>query len=271
MPFSLPFSLPPVSRDKIIFLGFMVAIFLAVGVANHFYQERPEAPKLIIVDVVNLAGRGNLPPLNDVMGKDSELSRMVNELSSVPAPQLFTKQNIVDAMIVQILFRWAGADMAQKEANGPYIDARIVAFLKRIGSFPVTSGPVTSGDGQTIDIKQAADLDQLWFKIFDHYRAPLLAQTAGKDIFGGRVSYDVNTDTLKIKGDLSPEFIGAFETELQSSNNSGEIMRSLLDFVDSTKGFANLSEKDQDLIMGIHASKKKVVIHDTPAAAEHPH
>jgi hypothetical protein len=244
----------------------MVAIFATVGIGNHFFKNAPQAPQIILVKTTSLAGRGNLPALNIVVSQDAQLKRMVDELAAVPATDVFTRHNDVDMMVAQILFRWAGADMAPKEQNGPYIDSRVVAFLRRIGSFPVTST-----EGPEIDIKQAANLEQLWFKIFEHYRVPLLAQTAAAPVFSGGVNYNPNADTLRVAGMVSPEFIRVFEEQLQISRNSGETMRVFLDFIDAAKGFNSLSEQEQDLIMSIDPPKTQATAEPTePAEAAIP-
>lgn len=251
----MQFSLTSISKQKLIFGLSMIAIFCAIGLANHYYKELPKAPILMVMNTLTLDGRGDLQPLHMVAGKDVRLQEMITKLSAVPASQIFTHESDVNLMVAEILFRWAEADMAQSGAYGPYIDARVAAFLKKIGSVPASYTP-----GTQIPIKDATNLTQLWFKVFDHYRIRLLAQTAGEAIYGGHVTYDLNRDKLIITGAVSPDFIHAFQFELLKSTNSGEHMRALLDFIDATKGFNTLTDQEQDLIMSVEVHKNPIAL-----------
>lgn len=245
-------NLPPVSKQKIVLIGTMVVIFIGVGVAQTLFKKLPtdQVPILMIMDTLTLAGHGDLAPLHMVAAKDNTLKKMIDDLSATPAVDMFSKQHDVDTKVADLLFRWAEADMAQKGSYGPYIDARVASFLRRMGSLPASFSP-----GTEIPIKDATNLTQLWFKVFDRYRIRLLAQTAGRSIYDGGVSYNLNTDMLTISHPISPTFIRSFQEELQTAGNSGEQMRALLDFIDATKGFDKLTDQEQDLIMSVEVKK----------------
>lgn len=252
----MQFSLSSIPKPKLIFAATMLAVFFGVGIAYNLAREIPKPPVLLLVNTLTLAGRGDLEPLHMVMLHDSSLKEMVTELGKVSPVDIFAKQPQVDMKVADILFRWAEADMAEKGAYGPYIDARVASFLRKIGSVPASFMP-----GTAIPIKDATNLTQLWFKVFDHYRIRLLAQTAGQKIFDGKIVYNMNTDALSIGGPISPVFVAALQEELQTANNSGEQMRSFLDFIDGTKGFSTLSEKEQDMIMSIEVKQTPEAVH----------
>lgn len=258
----MQFSLSSIPKTKVIFAATMLAVFFGVGIANYLAKEIPKPPVLLLVNTLTLAGRGDLDPLHMVMLHDNSLREMVAELGKVSPVDIFAKESQVDMKVADILFRWAEADMAEKGAYGPYIDARVASFLRKIGSVPASFMP-----GTEIPIKDATNLTQLWFKVFDHYRIRLLAQTAGQKIFDGKIVYNMNTNALSIGGPISPAFVAAFQEELQTAKNSGEQMRAFLDFIDGTKGFSTLSEKEQDMIMGIEVKTAPEAAHaDFPAA-----
>lgn len=266
MQFSLS-AIKSIPKTKVIFALTMVAIFCGVGIANQLAKEIPKAPVLMLMNTLTLAGRGNLEPLHMVTMHDASLKEMVDELGTVPPVDIFSKETAVNLKVANILFRWAEADMVEKGAYGQYIDARVAAFLRKIGSVPASFMP-----GTEIPVKDATNLTQLWFKVFEHYRIRLLAQTAGQSIYEGKTVYNMNTDALTINGTISPVFIGALREELQTARNSGEQMRAFLDFVDSTKGFTKLSDKEQDMIMSIEVKKSPDNAHaDIPAQSGAQH
>jgi hypothetical protein len=252
VPREMQFTLPALSKQKLILVAAIVILVcgVGVGVSQLFFKKQPEASVPVTVDTLTLAGRGDLQPLHIVAAKDNTLQNMLKGLSAIPAPQIFSKGQEVDMKVADLLFRWAEADMAQKGEYGPYIDARVAAFLKKIGSVPASFSP-----GSEIPIKDATNLTQLWFKVFERYRIRLLAQTAGKPIYDGGISYSLTTDALTVSKPISPAFIRDFQEELQKSNNSGEQMHALLDFIDATKGFDKLTDQEQDLIMSVEVKK----------------
>lgn len=250
----MQFSAPPLSKKKLIFAGVGVIAAIASGVASMqlFLKPHPDAhPALIAMkSTVTLSGRGDLQPFHVVSVSNPVLQNMVKDLSAMPAPEIFTKGHDVDMKIADILFRWADSDMVQRGAYGPYIDARVAGFLKKIGAVPASYAP-----GSEIPIKDATNLTRFWFEVFDRYRIRLLSQTAGQSIYDGGTTYNINTDTLTVNGPIAPAFIKSFQKELQKSDNSGEQMHALLDYINATKGFDKLTDQEQDLIMSLEVRK----------------
>jgi len=262
----MQFSVPTFSKKTLILIGVGVVSVMVCGIAATQFLPKPkhEAPPALVVmkTTVTLAGRGELQPFHVVSINNATLQNMVKDLSATPAPKIFLDGQSVDMKVADILFRWAGSDMIQKGAYGPYIDARVAGFLKKIGAAPASYTP-----GSEIPIKDAANLTQLWFTVFDRYRIRLLSQTAGQSIYQGGTTYNVNTDTLTVSGPISPAFIKAFQEDLQKSNNSGEKMHALLDYIDATKGFDKLTEQEQDLIMSVEVKKQGNAHAESTAAA----
>ena len=244
------FSFADLSKQRMMMLGGLVIVIVAmVGFASHFAKSPRHAPVLMLIKTVTLAGRGDLDPLHIVMGQDQHLKDMVDQLSAIPATKVFLDGHDVDMMVASILFRWSGADMAEKGSYSPYIDARVAVFLRRMGMLPASYTP-----GTEIPIKEAADLNESWYKAFDHYRTLLLAQTAAKGVYDGGVSYDPNADALTISSPVSKTFVAAFQAALQKSADPGESMHDFLTFIDQTKGFDHLSKDGEDLIMSIEVT-----------------
>jgi hypothetical protein len=229
-----------IPKRKIIIFIVVVEIFAALIFGGHFYNQF-FGPKNTIAPTTSprnvsmtLMGKGELIPLHDAMTRDAEPGE-------------------TNSQILNILFRWAGVDQVPSGTYGPYADARVVAFLKKMGAVPSTVLPETP-----LEMGEAENINQLWFPIFDHFRLRLLVQGMGKDVYGGKASYQYNKDAIAVDAPISPDFIAAFQAELTRSQNSGEAMRSLLDFVAATKGFEALSDQEQDMIMSLNAAPPPV-------------
>lgn len=256
-------SLKSIPRDKVLFALMLAAVCGLLLLTNFMLERHPERDTQML-GMATLQGRGGLPSLHTAMNHDGDLTAMVQGLSSIPAEDIFVNHTAVDQDIVLILFRWAGADALPSNRDGPYIDSRVVAFLRKVGAVP-ESIP----EGTTITAEQAGQLTDTWFRAFDHYRLRLLAQTHGKKIYQGGIAYNAGQDSLHAAGNLDPDFMKALGAGLGRSNNSGEVVRGFLDFVEQTKGFTNLSDQDQDMIMGldIRPSQERVA---PPQSAPQP-
>jgi|GEM_PF-6437953 hypothetical protein len=241
-------------KRKIIIFIVVLEVFAALIFGGHFYNQL-FGPKNTIAPTISprnvsitLMGKGELVPLHDAMAGDAELNALVERFKIVPVSRLLAYPGETNMQVLNILFRWAGVDQVLPGTYGPYIDARVVAFLKKLGAVPSTVLPETP-----LEMGEAENISQLWFPIFDHFRIRLVVQGMGKDVYGGKASYQYNKDMIAVDAPISPDFITAFQAELARSQNSGEAMRSLLDFVAATKGFEALSDQEQDMIMSLNA------------------
>jgi hypothetical protein len=237
----------------------LVSVLAMFAFTNHVFERRPLMDTRMI-GMATLQGRGDLPPLHMAMDHNVNLANDVAKLSDAPVIDVFVNSRGIDEAIASILLRWAGADQAQQQSFGPYIDARVVMFLKKAGLLPESVLP-----GTEIPQEQAAALTQTWFNAYDHFRTRLLAQSIGNKIYQGGVAYDLATDKMTTRGPLLPDFIRRFDVALETASNSAEAMRAFLDFIDATKGFGNLSDQDQDLIMSLDVKPKKAAL---PVQAE---
>jgi hypothetical protein len=250
-------------KRKIIIFIVVIEVFAAIIFGSHFYDQISSklfGPKNTIAPMtsprnvdVTLMGKGELVPLHDAMARDRELAELVERFKIVPASRLLAYPGETNTQILNILFRWAGVDQVTPGTYGYFIDARVVAFLKKLGAVPSTVLPETP-----LEMGEAESISQLWLPIFEHFRLRLMVQGMGKDVFGGKASYQYNKDAIVVNAPLSPDFITAFQAELARSQNSGEAMRSLLDFVSATKGFEALSDQEQDMIMSLNAPSPAV-------------
>lgn len=259
MDFSL--KLPKMTQDKVLFLLSLVALISLFAFINRSLEREPDRDTRMI-GMATLKGTGNLPLLHDAMNRDGLLTEMVGALSSRPSTDMFLKRVEVDLAVADILFRWAGSDLIPNESFGPFIDARVAGFLQTAGIIP----PETVR-GTVIRAEEAGMLNEAWFRAFDYFRLRLLGQTLGKKVYHGGLTYDVASDSLSIPGHLNEQFIASLDDALQSSKNSGESIHNFLDFIVQTKGFNNLSEQEQDLIMGMKVRPKKPDAVADPAAS----
>lgn len=245
--FSLPFPRPRIPRNVVVGVVMAVAIFSVVGIGNHFFENRPPAPTFNLQSSgPTLLGRKRIPPLHQAALSDIRLREMVDALSTIPATDYFARPELANQMIVEILLRWTGADMAAQGAYGPYIDARLVAFLRAMGAMP-------DGIDGNDEIKpdQVDALYNSWYRVYEHYRTRLITQIAGKEIYSGRVAYDLNADRVSVSGPISQDFLSRLQSSLRESRHSGDVMRGFLDYVDRSKGLNSLSEAEHDMIMAL--------------------
>jgi hypothetical protein len=245
-------KLPNIPQDKVLFMLALIAFIGLFALTNHMLEKQPERDTQM-VGMATLKGHGHLLPLHEAMNRDGDLTAMVGTLSARPATDMFLNRTAVDQAMADILFRWSGSDVIPAESFGPFIDSRVAGFLQAIGSIPLEA------TGTVISAEESSRLVQVWFRAFDHFRLRLLGQTLGKKIFIGGLVYDIGSDSLNTPEALNERFMVAFNQELQGSVNSGEAIRNLLDFIDQTKGFGNLSEAEQDLIMGMDVKPQEPV------------
>lgn len=246
--------LKKIPKRKILIFIVVAEIAAALIFGNYFFggdskkAETGSVQGVVRVGDFTLAGLGALPSMHDVLAVDAGLARQVTELRAIPAVKLFGDPTGTDFRVFNILMRWAGADQTPRGEYGPHIDSRIVAFMKRAGVVPATIMP-----GSMIDMAEAKAMQTRWERAFIHFRARILLQAAGRDIYTGKASYSLNKDQVSVNGGISPDFVRAFQDELSRSLNSAAAMRSLLDFIEETKKFSSLGEQDQDMIMALSA------------------
>ncbi len=249
MGFSL--KLPDIPQDKVLSVLALFAFIGLFALTNHLLEQQPERDTQLI-GMATMRGHGTLPPLHEAMNNDRDLTEMVGALSSRPPTDMFVARADVDRDVADILFRWSGSDLLPEESFGPFIDSRVAGFLQTIGAIPPETVP-----GTMIAADDAGRLKETWFRAFDHFRLRLLGQTLGKKVYAGGLEYDMATDSLGVPATLNERFVAALNTALQSSRNSGESIRNFLDFIDQTKGFGNLSEQEQDMIMAMEVRQQE--------------
>ena len=252
----MPFSPPAPPQRMMILLACVLAVLLAIAAImgiTHFMTQKSDTPVAVTeaplaAGEATLPGRGRLPHLHIAAARDRVLQDMVTRLAQLPADQIFIDSQDADLILVGILFRWAGVEETETGLYGPYIDARIVEFMKAIGSIPATLQA-----GQDIPAEDATALNTRWFGIFDYYRTRLLIQISGKAVYNQDASYELDGDRIVVNGDISAGFVREFQEELLQTRNSGQAMHGFLDFISATKGFEALDDAEQDLIMSLNA------------------
>lgn len=198
--------------------------------------------------MMTLRGEGTLPDLHVAQQNDAVLKDMVTNFAAAGAVGLLSSVNDLDNRIMVLLFRWGGVDNINPDSYGGGMDGRIVALLQKAGQVPADVRP-----DMVIKADEVVRLTQRWNNGFNHFKIRLLAQAAGPEVFDGQIRYDVRSDRLDVTGGLSPAFMAQFARAVRDNPQSASIMAQFLDFIDSTRGFANLSEDDQDAIMALSA------------------
>lgn len=241
----MAFKISAIPQDKIMFAFVLLSVIGLFALVNFLFARQPKLDTQM-VHMATLQGHGALTPLHYAMDRDPDLTKAVRALSDFRAADMFVNHKAMDEAVVNILFQWAGVVQVPDQSFGPYIDARVAAFLQVIGALPQTVAP-----GTEISLEDAGTLNQTWFRAYEHYRTRLLAQALGSQIFQGGIHYDLATDKLSVNDAILPVFVTQFESALQSSADSGEAMHSFLAFIDQVKGFNNLSSEEQDMIMSL--------------------
>jgi hypothetical protein len=171
---------------------------------------------------------------------------MVTNFAATGAVDLLSSVNDLDNRIMALLFRWGGVDTVNPDSYGGGMDGRMVAFLQKAGQVSADVRP-----DMVIKADEVVRLNKRWNNGFNHFKTRLLAQTAGPEVFDGQIRYDVRSDRLDVDGGLSPAFMTRFSETVRTNPQSAAIMAQFLGFIDSTRGFSNLSETDQDAIMAL--------------------
>lgn len=111
-------------------------VFFSTDTAYTIYRgETVAAPELR--GLANLRGYGDLPDLTVAMTEDPELMLMVHRLAAEENDSAEEK----DALVEQIIFRWAGTEEVDPTSRGPNIDARKLAVLERLMGRPHLNSP----------------------------------------------------------------------------------------------------------------------------------
>lgn len=132
----------------------------------------------------NLEASGGLPDLHTAMRKYKEAGQddlfdTVQHLSQRRFSDLFRADDAVRKEVRDILFIWAGAENADANSRGPFIDARELQFMEKSKDDPFLQdgrypNPAPIDAGRMRDAFYVA-----WNKAY----ARLVAQVAAKDLF----------------------------------------------------------------------------------------
>src|SRR5262249_45734709 len=79
----------------------------------------------------DLRGYGTAPDLHIAMSLDETLKGMVSDLAEATTEELFDPDFDLRGRITDILYRWAGAEGADPDGRGDYIDGRQMATLEK--------------------------------------------------------------------------------------------------------------------------------------------
>ncbi len=122
-----------------------------------------------------------------------------------------------NALLDQILFKWAGADGINPSSRGANIDARRLVALEAF----MGRGFVGTGGGTNPNTGAAPLLNQAYVNLSEQVYAQLMAQTHLRDLYD-RINYSWNGVSQSLVGELS-DVQGALEAKLATTYESGLI------------------------------------------------
>lgn len=150
--------------------------------------------------VVDMRGYGNLPDLhisasldNDTSNPDSLLS-LLQDFTALGFDNVFVDDHSVEAMVTDIMYRWAGVDGVDPSTRGA-VDARSLEFLEKLMN-DTWKNTAPNGVGNTPALVAAEEIDVTWELALNAVTGILSAQVAAASLFNDGAYYDVASDTF---------------------------------------------------------------------------
>ena len=213
-------------------LFILLSSFLVTSMQN---ASNPDLP-------FTIPSYGMLEALDDAMDESALLNERVQRLVAYDPAYLFVNYRQINGEIAEILFLWSGL----KPEDLQNLDSRraVNLFLRRTHALPdnvpVEGNPVLG--------------ERPWPTLFNRFKSRLLMLGQGHSIYKGRAYYDSIKDEMVVEGTLSPEFVQTFAAFIQSQPEAKRksYVNNFLVFIDETKGFKNLTDKEKELIRGLN-------------------
>lgn len=194
----------------------------------------------------NQRGYGELPDLYIAASMDNDLEdpgsllSLLKAFSEKPLDELFADDGSIMDDVRAILFRWAGVDGTDPASRGAYVDARELAFLEAILGQGYQQGGSSANPGPAPSdiLNEAFDMAE------NTLSARLMAQTAGKALFTGDVSYNPLTDSFDgITGfnQSALDVLLAKSLDPLAVTDKTAFWMQVINAVDQTVGIANLT------------------------------
>ncbi|MEM6780968.1 MAG: hypothetical protein AAF569_03805 [Pseudomonadota bacterium] len=223
-------------------LASAVLIVGMVGAMAFFWLfSRGVEPSATTEIQFELRGVGRIPNMTYAMAGNRDLRDRVEMLCAQNEAYVFGQINAVDKEIVEILLLWSGVDLDEpvtqntREDIHPHVDHFIRAAYNMRDTSPIKNNPLVGEDP--------------WIRWFGQYKSRLIAQcAAGRQVYDGKVTYNIDRDRVIVDGELSADFINGFAEFLQTKDDKKLYTNNLLAFINDTKGLKNLSDTERELI-----------------------
>ncbi len=151
--------------------------------------------------VVDMRGYGSLPDLhisasldNDTSNPDSLMS-LLQDFTALGFDNVFVDDHSVEALVTDIMYRWAGVDGVDPTSRGGNVDSRSLEFLEHLMN-DTWQNTAQNGVGNTPALAAAEYIDVAWELALNAVTGILSAQVAGASLFNDGAYYDVVSDTL---------------------------------------------------------------------------
>jgi len=179
--------------------------------------------------------------MRNVMAQDERLGEAILDLGRRDVMQLFADYSTTDYLVSTILLRWTNSHVIDSSIRGPLVDGRIVDFLEKTGYIGTMPLKITIPE-------MAKDVRTAWYQAFQLYKAKLLMQAAAASVYQGPSGYNPQTDTIFVRGTISPVFVNELIEIMSYSDNPKGVYSNFLVFIRFTKGLDALVPDEKELL-----------------------
>ena len=206
------------------------------------YVDRTEPETQVMNGYIpTLPETSDIPPMRNVMAQDERLGEAILDLGRRDVMQLFADYSTTDYLVSTILLRWTNSHVIDSSIRGPLVDGRIVDFLEKTGYIGTMPLKITIPE-------MAKDVRTAWYQAFQLYKAKLLMQAAAASVYQGPSGYNPQTDTIFVRGTISPVFVNELIEIMSYSDNPKGVYSNFLVFIRFTKGLDALVPDEKELL-----------------------
>ncbi len=229
---------------KVVFITSLALVFILFFSSILLKSDKKsETEYRDLITIPTIKGSGYIRDLDLVMKNDSGLSRKVRKIWGYNRNELFFNYQEVNRDIVEVIFRWSG--ISSKDLKKIDTATGVEFFLRQ--AYGLSPDDILKNNPRLGD--------NPWPTMFNRYKARLLIQGAGKEIYDGYAAYNTQKDTMEIEGHLSKDFIQEFRKFLSGRADRDKYVNNFISFVNNTKGVKNLRKEDYQILKDLKAGK----------------
>ena len=187
-------------------------------------------------------GSGNVYDLRQAMARDAGLQKLVGA---------YVQENDSasrDALLEQILFRWAGADGVDPNSRGGMIDARKLVAIEHF-----LAEPFVGALGANPVPDAAIQLERAWHDLAEQVNAKLMAQTHLDSLYE-QITYTFDVASGQTHADLSA-VTAVIDAQLAADFASGKAL--LADVGRMLRGMDEFSSADYQALRAKYAAAQR--------------